>query len=128
MPILQSIKSGQKDYNNYLSDYSSVVSITFGQMRKIYAENTKYDYNLSQNFPNPFNPTTQISYSVNSAGNVALKVYDMLGTEVASLVNERKEPGNYSVTFNASSLPSGIYVYKLTANEFISTKKLMLVK
>ncbi len=85
-------------------------------------------YNLSNCYPNPFNPSTQIDYSIKSAGTVTLKVFNMLGQEVATLVNQRKEPGNYSVTFNASDFPSGIYVYKLTANDFTDTKKLMLVK
>ncbi|MBV6422019.1 MAG: hypothetical protein DAHOPDDO_03307 [Ignavibacteriaceae bacterium] len=89
---------------------------------------TLYEYSLNQNYPNPFNPSTTISYSIKSDGFVNLKVYDMLGTEAASLVNENQEAGNYSVRFDASSLPSGIYVYRLTAKDFTSTKKLMLVK
>ena len=93
-------------------------------------ENDKKDFvfSLSQNYPNPFNPTTTINYSIKSAGLITLKIYDMLGTEVASLVNERQEAGDYSVTFNAADLPSGIYVYKLTAGNFVSTKKLILLK
>lgn len=87
-----------------------------------------YNYKLSQNYPNPFNPTTSINYQLKEKGFVSLKIFDMLGTEVASLVNENQEAGNYSVTFNASNLPSGIYIYRLTANDFTSTKKLMLIK
>jgi hypothetical protein len=86
------------------------------------------DYSLNQNYPNPFNPTTTISYSIKSAGDVTLKVYDMLGTEVANLVNERQEAGNYSVEYNASDLPSGIYVYRLASGNFMATKKLILLK
>jgi hypothetical protein len=94
------------------------------------------DYSLNQNYPNPFNPTTTISYSIKSAGDVTLKVYDMLGTEVASLVNENQEAGNYSITFNAAELPSrsgsaltsGIYFYTLTSGNFMETKKLILLK
>ena len=86
------------------------------------------DYSLNQNYPNPFNPTTTISYSIKSAGDVTLKVYDMLGTEVASLVNEVKEAGNYSIEFNAAELPSGIYVYRLASGNFMETKKLVLLK
>jgi len=86
------------------------------------------EYSLGQNYPNPFNPTTTINYSIKTVGEVTLKMYDMLGTEVASLVNERKEPGNYSVTFNAANLPSGMYVYKLTSGNFAATKKLILLK
>ena len=86
------------------------------------------DYSLNQNYPNPFNPTTTISYSIKSAGDVTLKVYDMLGTEVAYLVNERQEAGNYSIEFNAAELPSGIYVYRLASGNFMETKKLVLLK
>jgi hypothetical protein len=85
-------------------------------------------YSLSQNYPNPFNPTTKIEYSIKSSGLVTLKVYDILGTEVASLVNEVKEAGNYYVTFNAANLPSGMYVYILSTSNFIETKKLILLK
>ncbi|NWG28709.1 MAG: T9SS type A sorting domain-containing protein [Ignavibacteriaceae bacterium] len=90
--------------------------------------NELIEYSLSQNYPNPFNPTTTIDYSIKLAGDVTLKVYDILGTEVASLVNEVKEPGNYSVEFNAANLPSGIYVYRLTTGNFVDTKKLILLK
>ncbi len=118
-----------RDYNNHYSGYSSTVSINFSVYSgKISTGQQKSENELTQNYPNPFNPTTQISYSIKSAGTVTLRVYDMLGKEVANLVNERKEPGNYSVTFNAADLPSGIYVYKLTANDFTATKKLLLVK
>ena len=117
-----------KDYNNHYSPYSSVVSITFGRFSKINAVATSSEYELNQNFPNPFNPTTTISYSIKTAGLVTLKIYDMLGTEVVSLVNERKEPGNYTVTFNAANLPSGIYVYRLITNNFVDSKKLILMK
>jgi len=86
------------------------------------------EYSLMQNYPNPFNPTTTISYSVPKNGLVTLKVYDILGTEVADLVNEVKEEGIYYVTFNASELPSGIYFYTLTSGNFMATKKLILLK
>jgi hypothetical protein len=86
------------------------------------------EYSLGQNYPNPFNPSTTISYSIKVNGVVYLKVFDMLGEEVASLVDGRQEAGNYSITFNASNLPSGIYVYRLIANDFTSTKKLIFVK
>jgi hypothetical protein len=86
------------------------------------------EYSLSQNYPNPFNPITTIDYSIKSAGLVTLKVYDMLGNEVASLVNERKEPGNYNVTFDAANLPRGIYLYALKSGNFLATKKLILLK
>ncbi|RJP64836.1 MAG: T9SS C-terminal target domain-containing protein [Ignavibacteriales bacterium] len=92
-------------------------------------------YYLSQNYPNPFNPTTTISYSIpvetlraTSLRQVTLKVYDVLGREVATLVNEAKPVGNYQVNFNAANLTSGIYLYKLKAGEVSQTKKLTLIK
>jgi hypothetical protein len=90
--------------------------------------NETEEYSLWQNYPNPFNPNTAIDYSIKSKGLVTLKVYDMLGTEVAELVNENKEAGNYSVDFNASGLPSGIYFYTLTSGNFTASKKLILLK
>ena len=83
---------------------------------------------LSQNYPNPFNPSTSIKYTVGERANVTLKVFDMLGREVASLVNEVKEQGSYSVNFDAAKLASGTYVYKLTAGNFVETKKMVLLK
>lgn len=86
-------------------------------------------YSLSQNFPNPFNPTTSIRFSIPSAGNVDLKVYDALGNEVSNVVNNQKlSAGEYSVDFNASRLSSGIYYYTLRADNFFATKKMMLIK
>ncbi|HLP18063.1 MAG TPA: FG-GAP-like repeat-containing protein [Bacteroidota bacterium] len=83
---------------------------------------------LEQNFPNPFNPSTQIRFSIAAASSVQLKVYDILGREVATLVHETLRPGVYTVPWNASSLPSGIYIYRLNAGNFVSTKKLSLQK
>jgi hypothetical protein len=86
------------------------------------------EFALNQNYPNPFNPTTTISYSIAEAGNVELKVFDILGNEVTTLVNEMKAPGNYSVVFNASSLASGVYIYNLRTSNSIITKKMVLMK
>lgn len=88
------------------------------------------EYFLNQNYPNPFNPSTKIGYVIpNGVRNlVTLKVYDVLGNEVATLVNEEKTAGSYEVDFNASQLSSGIYFYKLTVGSFIETKKMILLK
>jgi hypothetical protein len=86
------------------------------------------DYTLSQNYPNPFNPSTDIKFSVKDAGLVTLKVYDILGKEVAVLVNETLNNGAYSVKFDASNLSSGTYVYRLTVNGNQLTKKMLLMK
>jgi hypothetical protein len=86
------------------------------------------DYLLKQNYPNPFNPSTKISFNISAGSFVALKVYDVLGNEVAVLVNEDKPAGSYEVDFNASGLSSGIYLYKLQSGNFAEIKKMMLLK
>ena len=85
-------------------------------------------YSVSQNFPNPLNPTTTISYQIPKAGNVQIKVYDVLGKEVALLVNEQKEPGRYTVQFDASNLPSGLYFYRMQSGNFTDVRKMLLMK
>jgi hypothetical protein len=85
-------------------------------------------YSLEQNYPNPFNPATTIKYSIPKNGFVKLTIYDVVGKEVTTLVNEFKPAGNYLVDFDASSLSSGIYFYKITSGEFTSVKKMMLIK
>jgi hypothetical protein len=85
-------------------------------------------YQLEQNFPNPFNPATNIRYSVPKASKVELRVFDLLGREVRELVSTVQPPGQYSVAFNAQGLASGVYFYRLTAGTFTETKKLMLLK
>lgn len=83
---------------------------------------------LRQNYPNPFNPRTTISYEVSANCFVSLRIYDLLGREVRTLVNERKNPGTYEVVFDASSLPSGVYFYRLTTGGFVSAKKMLILK
>ncbi|MBX2976826.1 MAG: T9SS type A sorting domain-containing protein [Ignavibacteriaceae bacterium] len=85
-------------------------------------------YTLSQNYPNPFNPSTIINYSIEKPGMVSIKVYDVLGREVADLVNEFKQTGRYNVSFNGTGLASGIYFYNITSGSFNSVRKMMLVK
>lgn len=91
-------------------------------------DNLAAKYELSQNYPNPFNPTTMIKYSIPEASNVMLKVYDVLGKEVATLVNGYKQADSYEVNFNASNLSSGVYIYKLETGNFSMTKKMLLLK
>jgi len=86
------------------------------------------EYTLEQNYPNPFNPSTTINYGLKSASNVKLTVYNLLGQEVVTLVNQHQQAGNYGVQFDASYLTSGTYIYKITAGEFVSVKKLLLLK
>jgi len=86
------------------------------------------EFTLSQNYPNPFNPTTSIKYQIPTVAHVTLKVFDVLGREVASLVNEKKDPGYYRVQFDAAALPSGMYFYRLQAGSFGETKKMLVLR
>ncbi|HSW53720.1 MAG TPA: T9SS type A sorting domain-containing protein [Ignavibacteriaceae bacterium] len=114
-------------------DTTSVVSV-----EEIQSGNIPEEYFLSQNYPNPFNPSTKIEFRIVDFGFVTLKVYDILGNEVATLVNEEKAPGSYEVEFsakggsasggNAYNLPSGVYIYSLRAGSFSQTKKMILMK
>jgi hypothetical protein len=87
-------------------------------------------YALFQNYPNPFNPSTVIKYSIEKAGQVYLKVYDLLGREVSTLVDEHQVAGTYTVTFNTTgqSFSSGVYFYRLESGSFVATHKLILLK
>ena len=85
-------------------------------------------YELSQNHPNPFNPTTSIMYSIPKDGFVSLKIYDITGREIKTLVNEIKKAGYYSITLNASELSTGIYFYRVQTGNFFQTKRMVLIK
>jgi hypothetical protein len=109
--------SGSADFT-----LNSVLIVSHGTL----TQPTKYV--LNQNYPNPFNPSTTISYSLPDAGNVSLKVYDLLGKEVTTLVNRYQQPGNYTVTFSASKLSSGVYFYRLEAGSTKLIKKMVLLR
>ncbi len=103
--------------------YSNIITVeVIGDMSTI------KEYKLGQNYPNPFNPSTNIDYTVSSNEYVSLKVYDILGNEIATLVNEKKEAGNYKVEFNAANFSSGLYLYKIQAGTFTQVRKMMLLK
>ncbi|MCB0748091.1 MAG: T9SS type A sorting domain-containing protein, partial [Ignavibacteriae bacterium] len=95
------------------------------------------EFKLEQNYPNPFNPTTTIRYTVPTNSfipsgvegyDVRMTIYDVLGREIKTLVNEVKTPGNYEITFDATNLPSGVYYYRLKSNDFVQTKKMLFLK
>jgi hypothetical protein len=86
------------------------------------------EFKLEQNFPNPFNPTTTIQYQLPQDAKVTLKIYDILGSEVATLVNEEQEAGYKEIQFIGSNIASGMYVYRLIANNYVSVKKMLMVK
>ncbi|MCF8261249.1 MAG: T9SS type A sorting domain-containing protein [Melioribacteraceae bacterium] len=102
-------------------EYSNIIEIS--------VNNIPVEFELHQNYPNPFNPTTIISYSSPvSAQLISIKVYDIIGNEIAKLIEERKDPGNYSLEFDASALPSGVYIYKLSVGGYSDSKKMLLIK
>ncbi|MCF8242807.1 MAG: T9SS type A sorting domain-containing protein [Melioribacteraceae bacterium] len=86
------------------------------------------NFELYQNYPNPFNPRTNIVYQIPKEGRVVIKLYDILGREMQTLVNEEKIQGRYEFTFNGTKLSSGVYIYRITAGEFTANKKLLLMK
>lgn len=100
--------------------------LTSGITHKI--EEIPSDYKLSQNYPNPFNPSTSIKFAIPKSGFVTLRVYDILGRVITELVNQYKQEGTYIVDFDASSLTSGMYFYKLEVNDFVAVKKMVFVK
>jgi hypothetical protein len=121
-----------EDINNNTSSESlhKIIDGTSYIQWKIAGQETNDElfYLLKQNYPNPFNPITTINYQIKKKGFVTLRIYDMLGKEVATLVNEIKSEGSYFEKFDASNLPSGIYIYSLRANDFIQNNKMTLLK
>jgi len=118
-----------KDVQAHFSPYSNEVS-TITVPYKMLSPVTNNDNfeNKIQNYPNPFNPSTKIIYSIKQDGLVTLKVYDILGKEIRTLVNEFVPAGNYEVEFNASQFPSGIYFYTINSGAFTQTRKMLLMK
>lgn len=122
------ISTGGKNKLTYPEGIKLIVNKLFGEFKTEQEPVLPNEFSLSQNFPNPFNPVTAIKYGLPKAGNVTLKVYDLLGREVSVLVNEMKQPGIYSVEFNASNYASGIYLYRIESGGFTDVKKMLLVK
>ncbi|RCK73970.1 MAG: peptidase S8 and S53, subtilisin, kexin, sedolisin [Ignavibacteriae bacterium] len=126
-------KSGNIDISMIAS---GATQINYGNTNKLYLKVNKsaiksseiMQFELMQNYPNPFNPTTVISYSIPDEALVTLEIYDVLGSKVATLVNELKTAGNYNINFDASNLSGGIYFYRLTAGKYSSFKKMVLIK
>lgn len=132
--IYVNYKVKANDINGNSSDLSSSVSIACNEPLSKISDNGEIDFGspkvckLNANYPNPFNPTTTISYQFSQSGYATLRIYNSLGEEVAELLNGFEESGYYTVIFNANNLPSGIYYVTLQMNDFSQTKKLMLVK
>jgi outer membrane protein assembly factor BamB len=115
---------------NESNPHSYLYAIATGQdsMSGVIHNSDVSSFKLFQNYPNPFNAETNIKFQIPDAALVSMKVYDMLGSEVSTLVNEQLKPGEYEVTFNAAELASGVYYYKLTAGMYSETKKLILIR
>ncbi len=115
--------------NQYLQDFAKRYTLAGGTIKvEMISSVIPDNFLLSQNYPNPFNPRTEISYEVPAAKLVKLTVYNVLGKEMAELVNERQSPGKYKVSFDASNLTSGVYFYTLSADNFSETKRMILLK
>ena len=123
---------------NHLSDPAEMAAyqqnfwfVTYGNTISVGIDNSDFlpgSFSLKQNFPNPFNPVTHIAYTVERNGIVDLKLYNVMGQMVKTLVNDKKTPGDYFVDFNASDLASGVYFYKMTQHGQTVTRKLVLMK
>ena len=115
---------GWGDYNAPLHFFADFISTGMN----LGNENLPSQFKLYQNYPNPFNPVTTIEYSVIEQSHVELRVYDIIGQEIATLVNEVKHPGDYSFVFSKNNIPSGIYFYRLKMNNFVEMKKMILLR
>lgn len=109
--------------------YAEIDDLSFSILTDVNDESAGVnDFSLEQNFPNPFNPSTRINYQIAKDNFVTLKVYDIIGNELAALVNNQQPAGKYSVDFNSANLPSGVYLYRLQAGNYIQTRKMTLIK
>ena len=115
-------------FGNFLWFSGAKINLNYKIVTSVKTNEFIGNYFLSQNYPNPFNPTTTISYSIPKRSNVSLKVYNILGKQVAVLVNETQNTGNYKRVFDGSNLASGVYIYKLQAGDFVDVKKFVLMK
>ena len=122
----ESVKNGKYEYR--LKQIDSDGKFKYSKTIELEVNKIPKEFALKQNYPNPFNPVTSIEYQVPVTSKVIIKVYDLLGNEIATLANEQKTPGSYIVKFNASNLASGVYLYRLQTDNFVQTRKLLLLK
>ncbi len=116
-------------FGNISSTIASTINVFYSKLTNISDEEILIaDYSLYQNYPNPFNPSTVINWQLPVSGHTTLKVYDILGNEIETLIDKQQSPGNYSITFNAKNLPSGVYFYRLKSETILLTKKMLLLK
>ena len=117
-----------KGTSDYLTKLNNLLQNKFGINNEEKEQIIPKEYSLYQNYPNPFNPTTTIKFDIPKDGLITLEIYDILGRRITTLVNENRSAGSYEQVFNASSLASGVYVYKLQAGDFVTSKKMILLK
>ncbi len=132
-PLVGGIPSNAMDHVTYMIDSNVANSFPTGTAMRskiVSVESSTFitDYVLEQNYPNPFNPSTTIKFGIPEKNNVVIKIYNSLGSEIATLVNEVREAGSYEIQFNANNLSSGIYYYKIESGNFVETKKMILLK
>lgn len=109
--------------------YAEIDDLSFSILTDVNDEEASVkDFSLEQNYPNPFNPSTRINYQIAKDDFVTLKIYDIIGNEVADLIHEKQPAGKYSIDFNAAKLPSGVYLYRLQVRDYIQTRKMTLIK
>ena len=119
---------GTENPDTLVFDSNENIQVVFEKITSVLEDQLPTQFKLNQNYPNPFNPNTQISYSLKESNNTKLKIYNVLGNEIASLVDEFKERGNYQLNYDASNLPSGVYFLSLEAGSFRDVKKMILSK
>jgi hypothetical protein len=129
-PHLQSVFFTDHMTGYIVGDSGKILKTTTGGVMSIKDNvNTQPEYFLlDQNFPNPFNPVTQITYSLPKASFVELKIYNLMGREIATLVSEKQMAGKYQLEFNGESFPSGVYFYKLETPQYVETKRLLILR
>lgn len=117
-----------RDPNDYRTKLNALIKARNSKQNLFTSKVIPTEYSLYQNYPNPFNPLTKIQYDIPTDAKVQLKIYDILGREVKTLVNEFQNAGRYNVEFNASNFASGVYFYRIVTDNFSNTKKLMLLR
>jgi len=125
MPLLGNITATATDTNGNTSMFSLPYAVSTNVKQTVL---NPVRFSLEQNYPNPFNPTTTIKYQIPELSFLTIKVYDVVGNEITALVNEEKQIGSYEVNFDATGIPSGVYFYRLQAEDFAETKKMVLIR
>ncbi|MCW8848874.1 MAG: T9SS type A sorting domain-containing protein, partial [Melioribacteraceae bacterium] len=125
LPNLPNITATARDALGNTSEFSSPMIITDLDNAE---DNIPIEYTLNQNYPNPFNPSTIISYQIPSCGHVSLKIYDILGNEIETLISKKQSAGKYEIVFDAKNISSGVYFYRLKTENYTITKKMIYLE